>query len=154
MTMLAFISSLLALLGVAATSPGVLSVGPTQYARVNLLFAPSKGEIGFEPPDPCVVDVTVFDGKGNSVKTQEFSLNNVGQSAGLTFNRSDLNGGGNNGIFSVQSSVKDTCNGAPGCDATLCSISQSIEVVDDLSGATRALVPAPVKVAITLPASD
>jgi hypothetical protein len=64
--MFAFISSLLALLGMAVASTGVLSVGPTQYARVNLLYAPSGAEPGFEPPSPCIVDVTVLDARATA----------------------------------------------------------------------------------------
>jgi hypothetical protein len=128
---------------------GILSLAPQQYGQVNVLYAPvPSSEQGYAPPDPCVVDVTVLDGQGNQVKFQESSLQ-PGQSATLTFHYSDLNGGsrsaylsqaGNQGIFTEQASVKDTCGNNATCDATLCSILQSVEIVDDEIGVTRVLV--------------
>jgi len=143
-------AALLALAG----SP--LSVGPLQFAEVNVVYVPgvSSSEPGFTPPDPCVVDVAILDGQGNQAKFQEFSLE-PGQSGHLSAAYGDLKGGGQagggvQGVFTVQSTVQDTCGNNTSCDATLCSVSQAVEVVDSKSGVTRALVDGPVQLAPAL----
>ena len=133
-----------------ATGGGVLSLGPQQYGQVNILYVPGipSSEQGYLPPDPCVVDVAIFDGQGNQVKFKEASLQ-PGQSATLTFDANDLNdggrrffrGGGNPGIFTEQATVQDTCgNNTTSCDASLCSVTQAIEIIDGETGITRVLV--------------
>jgi hypothetical protein len=133
-----------------AIGGGVLSLGPQQYGQVNILYVPGipSSEPGYLPPDPCVVDVAIFDGHGNQVKFQESSLV-PGQSATLTFDPNDLNGGGrgfaqrgsNLGIFTEQATVVDTCgNNTTSCDASLCSVNQALEIIDNTTGVTRVLV--------------
>ena len=125
----------------ALTVAGLMSIGPLQSGRVNVLYYPGP----VVDPNPCVVDVSIFDGHGNQVKFQEFSLQ-PGQSGALTFNRSDLNGGGSQGIFTEQASIQNTCDPSDeNCDTSLCNISQSIEAVDAFSGDTRALLDGPVR---------
>ena len=133
---------------------GSLSVGPPQFAEVNVLYVPGglSSEPGFTPPDPCVVDVAILDGQGNQVKFQEFSLE-PGQSGHLSAAYGDLKGGGQagggvQGVFTVQSSVQDTCGNDQTCDATLCSVTEAVEVVDSKSGVTRVLVDGPVRSAL------
>ena len=134
---------------------GSLSVGPTQFAEVNLLYVPGgKSGPNNHPPDPCVVDLAILDGQGNQAKFQEFSLE-PGQSGHLSATYGDLKGGaqaggGVQGVFTVQTRVKDTCGNNESCDATLCSITQTVEVVDSKSGVSRVLVDGPVRLAPTL----
>jgi len=135
----------------AAVTSGVLSVGPLQFAQVNVLYVPgiSSSEPGFTPPNPCVVDVTILDGQGNQAKFQEFSLE-PGQSGHLSAAYGDLKGGaqaggGVQGVFTVQSTVKNTCGNDVTCDSTLCAVTQAIEVVDSKTGVTRVLVDGPVQ---------
>jgi hypothetical protein len=45
----------------------------------------------------------------------------------------------------VQATVQDTCGNNASCDATLCSVTQAVEVVDSKSGVTRVLVDGPVR---------
>ncbi|HUA32957.1 MAG TPA: hypothetical protein VMA09_05085 [Candidatus Binataceae bacterium] len=131
--MLALISALL--------NPGApISLGLLQYGQVNLAYVPG----GFSapddyPPSPCVMNVIVFDGRGNAVKNQTISLT-PGQTGVLKFTRSDLASGGSLGIFTEQGQVENTCDPSnDSCDFTLCNITQSVEIVDTLTGVTRAL---------------
>jgi hypothetical protein len=143
------IFSILSFASLLAIGGGVLSLGPQQYGQVNILYVPGipSSEPGYPPPNPCVVDVAIFDGHGNQVKFQQSSLV-PGQSATLTFDSSDLNGGGrqffsgggNLGIFTEQATVEDTCSNDTSCDASLCSINQAIEIIDSSTGVTRVLV--------------
>jgi hypothetical protein len=148
--MLGIFGSLYAAVAVLGIAAGVLSVGPLQFAEVNVLYVPGvSSEQGFTPPDPCVVDVAIFDGQGNQAKFQEFSLM-PGQSGHLSAVYGDLKGGaqagsGVQGVFTVRSSVQDTCGNDQTCDASLCSISQAVEVVDSKTGVTRVLVDGPVQ---------
>jgi hypothetical protein len=154
--MLGIFSSLSAI-ALAVVATGVLSIGPQQYGEVNVLYVPgfASSEPGFTPPDPCVVDVTILNGQGNQAKFREFSLE-PGQSATLTFDLDDLNGGGkqfdnrggNPGIFTEQATVQDTCGNNANCDATLCSVNQAVEIVDSRTGVTRVLVDGPVQIAV------
>jgi|SRR5271156_416811 len=141
--------STLYLVAALVASGGILSLGPQQYGEVNLLYVPGipSSEPGYLPPDPCVIDVAIFDGQGNQVKFKEASLV-PGQSATLTFDSDDLNGGerqfsyrgGNTGIFTEQATVEDTCGNNASCDATLCPVNQALEIVDEKTGVTRVLV--------------
>jgi hypothetical protein len=142
------IFSILSAYAALSVTAGVLSLGPQQYGEVNILYVPGipSSEPGYVPPDPCVVDVAIFDGQGNQVKSQESSLK-PGQSATLTFDLDDLNGGGrgqrggNLGIFTEQATVQDTCgNNRTTCDASLCSVNQAIQIIDSTTGVTRVLV--------------
>jgi hypothetical protein len=144
------IFSTLSFAALLAIGGGVLSLGPQQYGQVNILYVPGipSSEPGYLPPDPCVVDVAIFDGQGNQVKFQESSLQ-PGQSATLTFDPDDLNeggrrffnGGGNQGIFTEQATVQDTCgDNTTSCDASLCSVNQAIEIIDSKTGVTRVLI--------------
>ena len=139
----------------ALATSGILSVGPLQFAEVNVLYVPgfSSAEPGFTPPDSCVVDVTIFDGQGNQAKFQEFSLE-PGQSGHLSAAYGDLKGGaqaggGVQGVFTVQATVQNTCGNDVTCDSTLCSINQAVEVVDSKTGVTRELVDGPVQFVVT-----
>jgi hypothetical protein len=138
-------------LAFATLAGGVLSVGPPQFAEVNVLYVPgiSSTEPGFSPPSPCVIDVAILDGQGNQAKFQEFSLM-PGQSGQLAATYGDLKGGGQagggvQGVFTVQSSIKNTCTNSSTCDATLCSITQAVEIVDSKTGVTRVLVDGPLQ---------
>jgi hypothetical protein len=152
--MLGILSGLYAL-ALAVVTAGSLSVGPLQFAEVNVLYVPGvASNPDFSPPDPCVVDVAIVDGQGNQAKFQEFSLE-PGQSGHLSAAYGDLKGGaqaggGVQGVFTVQTRVKDTCGNNESCDATLCSITQTVEVVDSKSGVSRVLVDGPVRLAPTL----
>jgi hypothetical protein len=143
--------SAIAILGLAT---GSLSVGPLQFAEVNVLYVPGvASNPDFSPPDPCVVDVAILDGQGNQAKFQEFSLE-PGQSGHLSAAYGDLKGGaqaggGVQGVFTVQATVQDTCGNNASCDATLCSVTQAVEVVDSKSGVTRVLVDGLVRAAPT-----
>ena len=91
--MLGIFGSLYAAVAVLGIAAGVLSVGPLQFAEVNVLYVPGvSSEQGFTPPDPCVVDVAILDGQGNQAKFQEFSLE-PGQSGHLSAAYGDLKGG-------------------------------------------------------------
>jgi hypothetical protein len=136
---------------IAALAGGVLSVGPPQFAEVNVLYVPgvSSSEPGFSPPSPCVIDVAILDGQGNQAKFQEFSLT-PGQSGHLSATYGDLKGGaqaggGVQGVFTVRSSIQNTCTDSSTCDATLCSITQAVEIVDSKTGVTRVLVDGPLQ---------
>jgi hypothetical protein len=48
-------------------------------------------------------------------------------------------GGGVQGVFTEQATVQNTCGNNQSCDATLCSITQAVEVVDSKTGVTRVL---------------
>jgi hypothetical protein len=152
--MLGILSGLYAL-ALAVVTAGSLSVGPLQFAEVNVLYVPGvASNPDFSPPDPCVVDVAIVDGQGNQAKFQEFSLE-PGQSGHLSAAYGDLKGGaqaggGVQGVFTVQTTVQDTCGNNMSCDATLCSVTQAVEVVDSKSGVTRVLVDGPVRVAPTI----
>jgi hypothetical protein len=151
--MLGILSGLYAL-ALAVVTAGSLSVGPLQFAEVNVLYVPGvASNPDFSPPDPCVVDVAIVDGQGNQAKFQEFSLE-PGQSGHLSAAYGDLKGGaqaggGVQGVFTVQTTVQDTCGNNMSCDATLCSVTQAVEVVDSKSGVTRVLVDGPVRAAPT-----
>ena len=152
--MLGIFNGLYALV-MAVVTAGSLSVGPLQFAEVNVLYVPGvASDPDFSPPDPCVVDVAILDGQGNQAKFQEFSLE-PGQSGHLSVAYGDLKGGGQagggiQGVFTVQSAVQDTCGNDQSCDATLCSVTQAVEVVDSKSGVTRALVDGPVRLGPTV----
>jgi hypothetical protein len=145
----------LSAIAIFSLSAGSLSVGPLQFAEVNVLYVPSvASNPDFSPPDPCVVDVAILDGQGNQVKFQEFSLE-PGQSGHLSAAYGDLKGGGQagggvQGVFTVQATVQDTCGNNASCDATLCSVTQAVEVVDSKSGVTRVLVDGPVRATPTI----
>ena len=94
--MLGIFNGLYALV-MAVVTAGSLSVGPLQFAEVNVLYVPGvASDPDFSPPDPCVVDVAILDGQGNQAKFQEFSLE-PGQSGHLSVAYGDLKGGGQAG---------------------------------------------------------
>jgi hypothetical protein len=132
---------------------GSLSVGPTQFAEVNLLYVPGgKSGPNNHPPDPCVVDLAILDGQGNQVKFQEFSFE-PGQSGHLSATYGDLKGGaqaggGVQGVFTVQATLQDTCGNDNNCDVTLCSVSEAVEVVDSKPAVTRTLLDGPVQLGL------
>lgn len=144
------ISGILAAIAAVAIGGGALSLGPQQYGEVNILYVPGipSSEPGYLPPNPCVVDIAIFNGQGNEVKFKEASLV-PGQTATLTFDADDLNGNGrgyaqrgsNLGIFTEQATVVDTCgSNTTSCDASLCPVNQAVEIIDDATGVTRVLV--------------
>ena len=116
----------------------LLSLGPLQYGRINVLYYPATAQSN--APDPCVVDVAVFDGTGKQVKTQAFSLSvNGPHSGGLTFTRGDV---GVQGIFTARATLEDTClTSNSNCTVDDCNISSTIEIVDSRTGVTNILVP-------------
>ena len=125
----------------------LLSLGPLQYGQVNLLYYPATAQTA-DAPNPCVVDVAILNGGANPVKTQTVSLYPTGSngphSAAITFSRANVGGPG---IFTVQTGIEDTCAQSPdpNCDASECNISESIEIVDSLTGDTRFVLSSPVR---------
>ncbi len=112
----------------------LITIGPTQYGSINLLYAPAgfASLSGNVPPPTCEVMVDVFNTSGNQVATRTFDLT-LGQTGTLTFGR----GGG---VFTQQATLINNCPAESiNCDPTLCSVSESIETVNSLTLQTQVL---------------